>query len=59
MREHEKESKQKITVLVPLDVVSQIKRLAKKHQRSFNGELIWALQHYIEQAEKQEKHEQE
>ncbi len=55
MSEHEKESKQKITVMVPSQVVSQVKRLAQRHQRSFNGELIWALQRYIEQ---QEKHEQ-
>jgi hypothetical protein len=58
MSEREQESKQKITVLIPIDIVSQVKRLAKMHQRSFNGELIWALQRYVEQAEKQEKHEQ-
>jgi hypothetical protein len=55
---HEQESKQKITVLIPSTIVSRVKWLAKRHQRSFNGELIWALQRYIEQAEKQEKHEQ-
>jgi hypothetical protein len=45
-------------VLIPSTIVSRVKWLAKRHQRSFNGELIWALQRYIEQAEKQEKHEQ-
>jgi hypothetical protein len=39
-------------------MVNQLKQAAKTHQRSFNGELIWALRQYLEQADKQEKHEQ-
>jgi hypothetical protein len=53
----EKESKQKITVIVPSNIVSQLKQVAKTHQRSFNGELIWALQHYLESVKQQESHE--
>jgi len=55
---HDQESKQKITVMVPSTLVSQLKQVDKRHQRSFNRELIWALQQYLEQADKQEKHEQ-
>jgi hypothetical protein len=30
------------------DVWSEIKRLAEDHERSFNGEVMWALRHYIQ-----------
>jgi rRNA-processing protein FCF1 len=52
------ERKQKITVMVPSTIVNHLKQMAKRHQRSFNGELIWALQQYLEQADQREKHEQ-
>lgn len=42
-------NKQKVTVLIPFEIVTQIKHEAQKHQRSFNGELVWALQQYLEQ----------
>ncbi len=41
--------KVKVTVILPADVVVQIKEQARQHQRSFNGELVWALQQYLEQ----------
>jgi len=37
----------KIQVRFPHDVWSEVKRLAIKHERSFNGEVIWALRVYI------------
>jgi len=39
----------------PLDVLSDMKQLAKQHGRSFNSEVIWALRRYIAQ-EKGEQH---
>lgn len=33
----------------PLDVLSAIKDLAQKHERSFNSEVVWALRQYINQ----------
>ncbi len=36
----------KSQVRFPFDVLEAIKQLA--HQRSFNGEVIWALRQYIE-----------
>jgi len=46
--------KQKISAILPIEMVNQLKEEAKKHQRSFNGELVWALQQYLEQQEKGE-----
>jgi hypothetical protein len=45
----EKPSEQKLTTRYPLDVFKDMKRLAKEHNRSFNGEVIWALREYIRQ----------
>lgn len=39
---------QSISIRFPLDVLNTIRALAKKHERSFNGEVIWALREYIE-----------
>jgi hypothetical protein len=36
----------RISIRFPLDVVEAIRALAKKHERSFNGEIIWALREY-------------
>jgi hypothetical protein len=38
----------RISIRFPLDVLAAIRALAKKHERSFNGEIIWALREYIE-----------
>jgi hypothetical protein len=38
----------RISIRFPLDVVAAIRALAKQHERSFNGEVIWALREYIE-----------
>ena len=44
--------KQKISAILPIEMVTQLKEEAKKHQRSFNGELVWALQQYLQQQRK-------
>jgi hypothetical protein len=38
----------RISIRFPLDVLNAIRALAKQHERSFNGEIIWALREYIE-----------
>jgi hypothetical protein len=39
---------QRISIRFPLDVLNMIRKLAKQHERSFNGEVIWALREYAE-----------
>ncbi len=38
----------RISIRFPLDVLAAIRALAKKHERSFNGEVVWALREYAE-----------
>jgi predicted transcriptional regulator len=33
----------------PKDLHDALQRLAHEHKRSFNAEVMWALQHYVEQ----------
>jgi hypothetical protein len=35
-----------ISIRFPSDVWEAIRTLAKQHERSFNGEVIWALREY-------------
>jgi len=37
----------KVTYLLPEDVVEQMKTAAKRHYRSFNGEVIFGLETYL------------
>lgn len=37
----------KVTYLLPEDVIEQVKKSAKKHYRSFNGEVIFGLETYL------------
>ncbi len=46
--EQEQQSK-KVSFVFPLDVLEGMRKLAKAHQRSLIGEIIWALRHYITQ----------
>lgn len=45
----------KIQVRFPLDVWETIRTLAEQHERSFNGEVIWALREYIKREEEKSK----
>jgi hypothetical protein len=45
----QKEAKEKITFVFPKDVLDAMRKLAKDHQRSLIGEIIWALRQYINQ----------
>jgi hypothetical protein len=46
--ENIEKGERRISIRFPLDVLAAIRVLAKKHERSFNGEVIWALREYIE-----------
>lgn len=51
----------KITVRFPADVIEALRRLAHQHERSLNGEIVWAVRTYVlqhQQPEKDNKHEQ-
>ena len=40
----EKKSKeQRISIRFPVDLLEAIRKRAKEHERSFNGEVIWML----------------
>lgn len=44
----ESQQEKSISTRYPTDVLEAMKALAKQHERSFNGEVIWALRSYIE-----------
>jgi hypothetical protein len=46
--QNEQKSERRISIRFPLDVLAVIRALAKQHERSFNGEVIWALREYAE-----------
>ena len=41
-------AERRISIRFPLDVITAIRALATQHERSFNGEVIWALREYAE-----------
>lgn len=49
----EKQLERKSQVRFPPDVFQAMHALAQAHQRSFNGEIIWALRSYIAQQQKE------
>jgi hypothetical protein len=55
----QKQVEQRTQVRFPSDVWEEIKRLAEQHERSFNGEIVWALRYYIKQQKGAIKHEEE
>ncbi len=44
--ENTQKGERRISIRFPLDVLNAIRALAKRHERSFNGEVIWALREY-------------
>jgi hypothetical protein len=38
----------RISIRFPLDVLDAIRKPARQQERSFNGEVIWALREYAE-----------
>lgn len=53
----EKATEQKLTTRYPIDILNEMKRLAREHNRSFNGEVIWALREYIKQNKERQEHD--
>jgi hypothetical protein len=49
-------SKQRqMTAYIPFDLYEALRQSAKANRRSINSELIWALQQYVAQQEKERK----
>jgi hypothetical protein len=46
--ENTSKGERRISIRFPLDILAVIRSLAKKHERSFNGEVVWALREYAE-----------
>lgn len=44
-----------MTMRYPKEIMEAMKQLAKKHHRSFNGEVLQALQEYIQRQATAEK----
>jgi hypothetical protein len=47
-----------VSIRFPLDVLDALRKLAKQHERSLNGEVIWALREYAERHTSQQEREQ-
>jgi predicted HicB family RNase H-like nuclease len=57
-KDPQKQLEQRTQVRFPSEVWKEIKRLAAQHERSFNGEIVWALRYYIKQQKGETKHEE-
>jgi hypothetical protein len=53
--ESTQKGERRISIRFPLDVLDAIRALAKRHERSFNGEVIWALREYVERHNSEQK----
>ncbi|HEX8032214.1 MAG TPA: Arc family DNA-binding protein [Ktedonobacterales bacterium] len=47
----EQEPKQKITFVLPRQLIERLRTVAQRHRRSLVGELVWALEQYLRQQE--------
>jgi Arc-like DNA binding domain len=47
----EQESKQKITFVLPRQLIERLRAVAKRNRRSLVGELVWAVDQYLRQQE--------
>jgi len=54
-----KKNETQTIIRLPQSLLEDIKQLAEQHQRSVNGELVWALLQYVAQEKEkgQGKHE--
>jgi len=48
-----KNKEQRISIRFPLDLLEAIRKQAKEHERSFNGEVIWMLRTLLKQDKKE------
>jgi hypothetical protein len=49
----------KVTMQLPQSLIAAMKALAKKHRRSFTGEVVWALQQYVSHQQQQQREEEQ
>lgn len=47
-----------INTRYPQDVLEEMRKLAEQHERSFNGEVMWALREYIRQQKGEKQHDE-
>jgi hypothetical protein len=47
----EQESKQKVTFVLPRQLIERLRAVAKRNRRSLVGELVWAVEQYLKQQE--------
>jgi rRNA-processing protein FCF1 len=47
----EQEVKQKITFVVPRQLIERLRTVAKRHRRSLVSELVWAVEQYLRHEE--------
>jgi hypothetical protein len=38
----------KVTFVYPIALLERLRHLAHEHQRSLNGEVVWALRQYVQ-----------
>jgi hypothetical protein len=50
-----KPDESQILIRLSPDLCEEVKRFAEEHERSLNGEVVWALRQYIEQQKKEEE----
>lgn len=51
----DKPTRKKTSFLYPEDLLERLRQLAARHQRSLNGELVWALELYVAQQERAQR----
>jgi hypothetical protein len=53
------DQQRKVTLQLPQAIIAAMKASAQRHRRSFTGEVVWALQQYVQrQAQEQESQRQ-
>jgi hypothetical protein len=53
------EHETRITIRIPDAVAEALRQLAQDHNRSLNGEIVWALRQFIAQHTEQSKQHEE
>jgi hypothetical protein len=48
-------AEQPITIRFPAEVLQGIREAARTHERSFNGEVVWALRQYLERLQREQE----
>ena len=47
-----------VTIRVPSNIAEQLRRLAKEHDRSLNGEIVRGLREYVERQQQRQERQQ-